>query len=57
VLIHLTDAGQAKLDAVMPDYYQRLRLCMKGLNEAQRIQLEQMLDLINAGIPELTKQK
>jgi hypothetical protein len=30
---------------------------MKGLNEAQRIQLEQMLDLINAGIPELTKQK
>lgn len=57
VLIHLTDAGQAKLDAVMPDYYQRLRLCMKGLNEAQRIELEQMLDLINAGIPELTKQK
>jgi DNA-binding MarR family transcriptional regulator len=57
VLIHLTDAGQAKLDAVMPDYYQRLRLCMKGLNETQRIQLEQMLDLINAGIPALTNPK
>ena len=55
VQIHLTDAGQAKLDAVMPDYYQRLRQCMRGLNEAQREQLHQMLDLINSGIPELTK--
>jgi len=57
VQIHLTDDGQAKLDAVMPDYYQRLRQCMQGLNEAQREQLHQMLDLINLGIPELTKQK
>jgi len=57
VLIHLTEAGQEKLDAVMPDYYQRLRLCMQGINEAQREQLHQMLELINLGIPELTKQK
>lgn len=57
VLIHLTEAGQEKLDAVMPDYYQRLRQCMRGLNETQREQLHQMLDLINLGIPELTKQK
>jgi len=57
VSIRLTEAGQAKLDAVMPDYYQRLRLWMKGLGEAQREQLHQMLDLINLGIPELTRQK
>lgn len=57
VQIHLTDAGQAKLDVVMPDYYQRLRLCMQGLNETQREHMHQMLDLINLGIPELIKQK
>ncbi len=57
VLIVLTDAGQAKLDVVMPDYYQRLRLCMKGLSDVQRGQLQQMLEIINLGIPELTQLK
>jgi DNA-binding MarR family transcriptional regulator len=55
IFIHLTDAGQAKLDAVMPDYYQRLRLCMQGLDESARQQLHQILDAINAGIPEFNK--
>ena len=31
--IKLTEAGQAKLDIVMPDYYSRLRECMKAFNE------------------------
>lgn len=53
VLIKLTDAGQAKLDVVMPDYYKRLRQCMRGLNEEQRQQLQQMLGLISLGIPAL----
>lgn len=53
VLITLTDAGQAKLDVVMPDYYRRLRQCMRGLNEAQRKQLQEILRLINLGIPAL----
>lgn len=53
VKIQLTAAGQAKLDVVMPDYYRRLRLCMQDLNEDKRLQLQQLLGLINMGIPAL----
>lgn len=53
VLIHLTEAGQAKLDVVMPDYYRRLKLCMQALDEQKRTQLQQILSLINLGIPAL----
>lgn len=53
VLIRLTDAGQAKLDAVMPDYYRRVRKCMQALDDQRRAQLQQILELINAGIPAL----
>ncbi|CAN4276508.1 MarR Transcriptional regulators [Methylophilaceae bacterium] len=53
VKIQLTVAGQAKLDVVMPDYYCRLKLCMQGLDEDKRLQLQQLLGLINMGIPAL----
>ncbi len=53
VLVKLTHAGQAKLDIVMPDYYRRLRQCMKDLNEQQREQLQQLLSLVNNGISAL----
>jgi DNA-binding MarR family transcriptional regulator len=53
VKIRLTSAGQAKLDVVMPDYYRRLRQCMQGLDEEKRVQLQQLLGLINQGIPAL----
>ena len=53
VLIRLTDAGQDKLDAVMPDYYRRVRKCMQALDDEKRAQLQQILELINAGIPAL----
>ncbi|MGB4812222.1 MAG: MarR family transcriptional regulator [Methylophilaceae bacterium] len=53
VQIHLTPAGQAKLDVVMPDYYSRLRQCMQALSEPQRNQLQQLLALINNGITAL----
>jgi DNA-binding MarR family transcriptional regulator len=53
VLIRLTDTGQAKLDAVMPDYYRRVRKCMQALNDEKRTQLQQILELINAGMPAL----
>lgn len=33
VMIELTDAGQAKLDSVMPDYYQRVNALMDGLGD------------------------
>lgn len=51
VHISLTPLGQAKLDTVMPDYYQRLKQCMQALSEAQRQQLQAMLGVIDAGIP------
>ncbi len=53
VKIQLTTAGQAKLDVVMPDYYRRLRQCMEALDEEKRVQLQQLLGLINKGIPAL----
>lgn len=53
VKIQLTAAGQAKLDVVMPDYYRRLRQCMQALDEEKRVQLQQLLGLINMGIPAL----
>lgn len=49
VFIRLTDAGQAKLDLVMPDYYTRLRDCMQGLSEQDREKLQQLLTVIDAG--------
>lgn len=51
VHITLTAAGQARLDVVMPDYYTRLKQCMQGLNEMQRQHLQQILGIIDAGIP------
>jgi DNA-binding MarR family transcriptional regulator len=57
VSIHLTESGQSKLDIVMPDYYNRLRLCMAGLDEKNRGQLSEMLELIDAGVAEFTKSK
>lgn len=53
VMIRLTPAGQAKLDVVMPDYYRRLRQCMQGLDESKRQQLQDILGLIQLGIPAL----
>lgn len=53
VKIQLTIAGQAKLDVVMPDYYRRLRQCMQALDAEKRVQLQQLLELINLGIPAL----
>jgi DNA-binding MarR family transcriptional regulator len=50
VQVKLTAAGQAKLDAVMPDYYSRLRLCMQGLSESQRSDLQSILGVIDDGI-------
>ncbi len=50
VQIKLTEAGQAKLDTVMPDYYTRLRLCMQGLSESQRNDLQSILGVIDQGI-------
>jgi DNA-binding MarR family transcriptional regulator len=53
VQIQLTAAGQAKLDEVMPDYYRRLRQCMSGLDKKNRELLQQILGLVNVGIPAL----
>lgn len=50
VKVRLTEAGQARLDAVMPDYYTRLRQSMQGLNEQQRQDLQALLGVIDHGI-------
>ena len=50
IQVKLTAAGQAKLDAVMPDYYSRLRLCMQGLSEDQRSDLQNILGVIDRGL-------
>lgn len=54
ISIALTDSGQSKLDVVMPDYYRRLRQCMQALDEDQRKQLQEFLELIRLGIPALS---
>lgn len=55
IQIKLTDAGQSKLDAVMPDYYRRVRKCMQALDGSKREQLQQVLELIHLGIPAFTE--
>lgn len=49
VTIHLTAAGQTKLDEVMPDYYQRVRRLMAPLEENERVQFMSLLQRIQAG--------
>lgn len=51
ISIQLTDAGQDRLDQVMPDYYVRLRQCMAGVSEEERELLNIVLGKLNAGIP------
>ncbi len=53
--IHLTAAGQAKLDEVMPDYYQRVRRLMQPLSEDERRLFTQLLDRIQGGAGELSR--
>ena len=55
ISVKLTQAGQDRLDAVMPDYYSRLRECMSGLSEEQRAGLHEMLELITGGIGAFTR--
>ncbi len=46
LLIKLTDAGQQKLDMVMPDYYQKVSALMSFLNQEQRASLITNLNLL-----------
>lgn len=43
ITVKLLPAGQAVLDAVMPDYYRRVRTLMTGLDETQRSALQSMM--------------
>lgn len=54
ISIHLTPAGLAKLDEVMPDYYQRVRHLMAPLDEAERQQFMALLTRIQAGAKTLS---
>jgi DNA-binding MarR family transcriptional regulator len=50
VTVRLLPAGQAVLDAVMPDYYRRVRALMSTLDAAHRTSLLSMLGLVQAEI-------
>jgi DNA-binding MarR family transcriptional regulator len=50
LLIKLTDAGQQKLDMVMPDYYQKVSALMSFLNQEQRASLITNLNLLASGL-------
>lgn len=55
IQIKLTDAGQHKLDTVMPDYYRRVRKCMQALDAEKRTHLKEMLELIHLGTVAFTE--
>jgi|TARA_R100001143_G_scaffold727_5_gene1960 DNA-binding MarR family transcriptional regulator len=46
ILIRLTAKGQAKLDEVMPGYYQRVNLLMQALTETEALNLMSLLEKI-----------
>lgn len=46
ILIRLTAQGQAKLDEVMPGYYQRVNQLMRALTETEAIHLMSLLEKI-----------
>lgn len=55
VAIRLTAGGQSKLDGVMPDYYRRLSDCMAGLDEGARVQMQNILKIIDDKIEAFSK--
>lgn len=50
LLIKLTDAGQQKLDMVMPDYYKKVSALMSYLNAEQRESLLLNVNLLASGL-------
>jgi DNA-binding MarR family transcriptional regulator len=50
LLIKLTDAGQHKLDKVMPDYYKKVSALMSFLNADQRDSLLVNVNLLASGL-------
>lgn len=52
--VKLTAAGQAKLDEVMPDYYQRVRRLMTPLDQNERDIFMELLERIQMNVHELS---
>lgn len=50
IAVRLLPAGQAVLDAVMPDYYRRVRALMAGLSEEQRVLMRSMLGALRGEV-------
>ncbi|RYG63014.1 MarR family transcriptional regulator, partial [bacterium] len=46
--VHLTDAGQAFLEAMLPEHYRRVAQLMSGLDTDERRQLVQLLTKVSA---------
>jgi DNA-binding MarR family transcriptional regulator len=49
-VVEITDTGQALLDQIMPQHYQRLSLIMSLLDATERVQLQTLLAKVRAGL-------
>jgi DNA-binding MarR family transcriptional regulator len=48
--VTLTRAGQKKLDALIPDYYRRVKASMQALGKERFAELDDLLDRVQEGI-------
>ncbi len=55
ISVILTDKGRKRLENMLPDYYFRIAGLMKGLSEAERAMMVELLDKIGFGLPALIK--
>lgn len=51
--IRITDKGRHKMDAMLPDHYQRISGLMRGLNEDERALFVRFLGKVADGLPSL----
>ena len=49
-VVEITDTGQALLDQIMPQHYQRMSLIMSLLDATERVQLQTLLAKVRAGL-------
>jgi len=57
IYIRLTAKGIHRLESILPDYYDRINGLMQGLTRNQKTTLISLLEIVDAGIPNLTMDK
>lgn len=51
--VRLTEKGIRILEAMLPDYYRRIKGLMRGLSEGERLELMRLLSKVKTGLPAL----